>query len=364
MQKFCKASHNLITVNPHQFAALLARRYGEVLVAGVEHPNTAMAARLLATLMQEFNGEWTPFLKEHTDDPTAALPAATFNARGDDELPLTGTFLNFDEDRLYVVKPVPLRELEIPRFINAGVVMVLNTPTGYGDTSKYIFELFTQIDGLIYVTGVAQDRESENPIRLLSSHVARRDVSRHLAQPLAATERLTSLDLWLEANYHFLASYQHFFNEYLVESEPALEEVEDFRTGVERAALLETNQLPPKALKVTIVPKLRPVRKERKGADGDVALNSLKAVSDLEFFPVPKQYTDCPLSAVRIAEDPEVAGEFVVYLAFTMPSGGFEEQVVISGRNFKAIYSAANQLADATMIAIHYSVDVDKHFAQ
>lgn len=358
-----KASHNLISVNPHQFAALLARRYGEVLVAGVEGPNPAMVARLLATLMQEFNGEWVPFLKEHTDDPLAALPAATFN-HSSEAVPLTSIFVNFDEDRLYVVKPIPLRELEIPRFMAAGVVMVTNSPVGYADTSKYMFELFTQIDGLIYSTGIAQDRESKDVIRLTTSTMARRDITRHLAQPLASTETRTSLDLWLDVNYHFLASYQRFFNEYLVKGEPQLEEIEDFREGIERAALLETNQLPPKALKVTVVPKLRPIRKDRQGTDGDVALQSLKSVGDLSFFQVPKQYANCPLSGVRVAEDPEVAGEFVVYLAFTMPSGGFEEQVVISGRNFKAIYSAANQLADATLISIHYSVDVDKHFEQ
>lgn len=357
-----KASHNLISVNPHQFAALLARRYGEVLVAGVEGPNPAIAARLLATLMQEFNEEWLPFLKEHTDDPVAELAPVTF-VHGTNELPLSRSFVNFDEDRLYVVKPVPLRELEIPRFINAGVVMVINTPVGYGDTAKYVFELFAQIDGFVYVTGLAQDRNSEDPIRLLSSYMARRDITNHLAQPLASTTPLTSLDLWFDASYHFLASYQKFFNEYLVEGEPPLEEIEDFRTGAMRAAVLETNQFLPNTQKVCNKPKVRPTRKERVGTDATVALDSIEAVGELSYYQIPEQYINLPLKWVRVAEDKEEPGEYLVYLGFVMASGATEEQVVISGHNFKTIYTAAGMLAEATIQSICYEEGlVEKHF--
>lgn len=178
------------------------------------------------------------------------------------------------------------------------------------------------------------------------------------------TEPRSSLDIWIDANYGLLSGYQHFINEYLGEGATPLEMIEDFRTGIERATLLEINQFPPNALAVLDTTRPTPRRIDRTGADGTIALNSLKSVGELSFYPVPKQYEDKPLHWVRVVEDPEVAGEFVVYLAFVMPSGCFEEQAVITGRNFKAIYSAANQLADANLIQIQYSADVSKYFEQ
>lgn len=359
MQKQLKASHNLIAVSPFQFAALLERNFTEVLVAGVESPAVEMAARLVATLMRDFNSVWA--LQRTGDDP---LPPVTFHFNSKNSLPLCRDYVNSDSDDFSTVRAVPLRELEVPRSGSTGAVLLVRTPNCYGETTKYMFELFVQIDGFIYSTGVAQEREDKNGIRLFSSAVSGRDIGRRLAQPLPVTEPCSSLDIWIDANYGLLSSYQHYFNEFLGEGAVPLELIEDFRTGIERSTLLETNQFPPKALAVLNTTRTAPQRADRTGADGTITLNSLKAVGELSFYPVPKQYEDKPLHWVRVVEDPEVASEFVVYLAFVMPSGCFEEQAVITGRNFKAIYAAANQLADANLIQIQYSADVSKYFEQ
>lgn len=360
MQKQLKASHNLIAVSPFQFAALLERNFTEVLVAGVESPAVEMAARLLASLMRDLNPDWT-LMREGDYSP---LPPATFHFNPKNVVPVSGEYVDASIDDYSTVRAVPLRELEAPRSGNVGAVMLICIPNNYSATTKYLFELFVQIDGFIYSTGVAQEREDKNGIRLFSSAVSGRDIGRRLAQPLPVTEPCSSLDIWFDVAYGLLNNHQKFHNEHLRGDVVALEEIEDFRSGIGRAAVLETNQFPPKALAALEAQRGLLLREDRKGADATVALESLKSVGDLSFFPVPKQYEDKALLRLRVAEDPEVAGEFVVYLAFTTPSGGSEEQVVISGRNFKAIYSAANQLADATTISISYSADVDKQFEQ
>lgn len=360
MQKQLKASHNLIAVNPFQFAALLERNFTEVLVAGVESPAVEMAARLLASLMRDLNPDWT-LMREGDYSP---LPPATFHFNPKNVVPVSGEYVDASIDDYSTVRAVPLRELEAPRSGNVGAVMLICIPNNYSATTKYLFELFVQIDGFIYSTGVTQEREDKNGIRLFSSAVSGRDIGRRLAQPLPVTEPCSSLDIWIDANYGLLSSYQHYFNEFLGEGAVPLELIEDFRTGIERSTLLETNQFPPKALAVLNTTRTAPQRADRTGADGTITLNSLKAVGELSFYPVPKQYEDKPLHWVRVVEDPEVAGEFVVYLAFVMPSGCFEEQAVITGRNFKAVYSAANHLADANLIQIQYSADVSKYFEQ
>lgn len=359
MQRQNKASHNLIAVNAFQFAALLERNFSEVLVAGAESPAVEMAARMVATLMRDFNSAWA--LQRTGDDP---LPPVTFHFNSKNIVPLCREYVNSDGDDYNTVRAVPLRELDVPRSGNVAAVMLVRTPNCYGGATKYMFELFTQIDGFIYSTGAAVDVAEKEGVRLFNTGIPRHDIGRLLAQPLPVTEPRNSLDIWFDVTYGLLSAHQKFHNEQLGKDVAVLEEVEDFRTGIERATVLEINQFPPKALASLEAHRGLLPREDRKGSDADVALVSLKSVGDLSFFPIPKQYTDSPLRTVRVAEDPEVAGDFVVYLAFTMPSGGFEEQVVISGRNFKAIYSAANQLADATMTSIHYSVDVDKHFEQ
>lgn len=360
MQKSCKANHNRIGVNAFQFAALLERNFTEVLVAGVESPAVPMAARLLASLLRDLNPDWTLRI----DGVYSPLPPATFHFNPKNVVPVSGEYVDASIDDYSTVRAVPLRELEVPHSGSVGAVMLICIPNSYSATTKYLFELFVQIDGFIYSTGVAQEREDKNGIRLFSSAVSGRDIGRRLAQPLPVTEPCSSLDIWIDANYGLLSSYQHYFNEFLGEGAVPLELIEDFRTGIERSTLLETNQFPPKALAVLNTTRTAPQRADRTGADGTITLNSLKAVGELSFYPVPKQYEDKPLHWVRVVEDPEVAGEFVVYLAFVMPSGCFEEQAVITGRNFKAIYAAANQLADANLIQIQYSADVSKYFEQ
>lgn len=356
----CKANHNRIGVNAFQFAALLERNFTEVVVAGVESPAVPMAARLLASLMRDLNPDWT-LMREGDYSP---LPPATFHFNPKNVVPVSGEYVDASIDDYSTVRAVPLRELEAPRSGSVGAVMLICIPNSYTATTKYLFELFVQIDGFIYSTGVAQEREDKDGIRLFSSAVSGHDIGRRLAQPLPVTEPRSSLDIWIDANYGLLSGYQHFINEYLGEGATPLEAIEDFRTGIERATLLEINKFPPKALAVLDTTRPTPRRIDRTGADGTIALNSLKSVGELSFYPVPKQYEDKPLHWVRVVEDPEVAGEFVVYLAFIMPSGCFEEQAVITGRNFKAIYSAANQLADANLIQIQYSADVSKYFEQ
>lgn len=364
MQKQLKANHNLIGVNAFQFAALLERNFTEVLVAGVENPAVPMAARLLASLMRNLNPDWAYMRDEGAEVPDAPLPPATFHFNPKNVVPLCSEYVNSDSDDYYTVRAVPLRELDVPRSGSVGAVMLVRTPNNYSATAKYMFELFVQIDGFIYSTGVSQEREEKNDIRLFNSAVARHDIGRRLAQPLPVVEPRSSLDIWLDVTYDLLSGYQAFFNEYLEEGGTPLEAIEDFRDGIERETLLEINQFPPKALAVLETTRPTPQRVVRKGADGTIALNSLKAVGELDFYQIPKQYEDKPLHWVRVIEDPEIEGDFVVYLAFTMPTGCFEEQAVITGRNFKAIYSAANQLADANMIQIQYSADVSKHFEQ
>lgn len=360
MQKSCKANHNRIGVNAFQFAALLERNFTEVLVAGVESPAVPMAARLLASLLRDLN----PECPVRIDGVYSPLPPATFHFNPKNVVPVSGEYVDASIDDYSTVRAVPLRELEVPHSGSVGAVMLICIPNSYSATAKYMFELFVKIDGFIYTTGISQEREEKDGIRLFNSAIAGHDVGRRLAQPLPVTEPRSSLDVWLDTNFDLLSGYQYFFNEFLGEGATPLEMIEDFRTGIERATLLETNQFPPKALAVLDTTRPAPRRIDRTGADGTITLNSLKAVGELSFYPVPKQYEDKPLHWVRVVEDQEVAGEFVVYLAFVMPSGCFEEQAVITGRNFKAIYAAANQLADANLIQIQYSADVSKYFEQ
>lgn len=364
MQQLYKANHNLISINAFQFSALLAQNYGEVLVAGVESPAVPTAARVLATLMQEIEPDWQLVLNKGSEGNDEPLEPGTFNYNPNNIVPLCRDYTDVASDWTYAVRPVPLRELEVPRASNVGVVMLVQSPNCYGERAKHMFELYTQHGGFIYSTSLSQENSESGETRLFNIAVSRHDISKRLAQQMPVLTPRSSLDIWLDVNYDLLSSYQEFINEYREEAAATLEEVEDFRVGVELSALLETNQFPPKALAVLNAPRLTPRRNDRKGSDAQVSLQSLKAVGQLSFFPVPERYKDNPLRMVRVAEDPEVAGEFVVYLSFTMPSGGFEEQVVISGRNFKAIYSAANQLADSTVTSIQYSVDVDKYFGK
>ena len=360
-----RASNNLIQVNPHQFAALLARNYCEVVVGALNGANAIMTSRLLASLMQEFAPQWVPVEGYHSD-PIASLAPATFT-HTNQEVPLCRAFVDLAKHSGFVhtVRPVALRELETPMSDRTGVVMVIDMPTGYADTTKYTFDLFIQLDGFTYVTGVAQIREKTDPITLMTSPIARRDISRYLSRPLADDTRESSLNLWLDVNYRFLERYNKCFNDSLEEHVEKLPQIEDFREGAMRAAVLEANQLTPIAQMVYDRPKIRPTCKPRIGTDAEHALVSIKSVGELTFTPIPERYNDLPLKHVRVAEDAEVEGEYLTYLGFAMPSGGVEEQVVVSGTNFKAIYNVATMLAEATILAISFGPGlIDRHFGQ
>jgi len=352
-----KASNNLIHVNPHQFAALLTRgdnRY--VNVIGANGTGRELIVRLLGTLMQEFNPEWVAmYCREKADVvPAFDLPQAIYK-HNFEPVELVSRFIEHDDNRDYTVSRGPLEDIEFESPDQLGTVMVIKDPVGFVPNDGTSFQLFTHIDGFTYTTGLGYFEGANGTFEMRSNSMMQRSLSRHLVRPLASESFPSTLDLWLSVQYEFMVGCQEFFNRYLEEGETPWEPIEDFRTGDEYACLLETNCFPANANALMTVKKKRRDKKAVVGTDGTEALKEISAVTELKFFPIPERYSATPIDGVRLAEDPEVADEFVCYIAFKLPNDAIEEQVVVTGNDFMSIYTVSLRLGDALRVATKWA---------
>lgn len=343
-----KASNNLIHINAHQMAALLTRQDNRfVSVAGANGTGRELIVRLLGTLMQEFNPKWVPMYCHEKADvvPAFDLPVAHF-VHSNQPVPLVPRFVEYDDNRDYTVSRATLDDIEFDDLDAPGVVMVIKDPDAFVPRDGTSFQIFTQFDGFIYTTGLSLFEGKDGEYEIRTSSMMQRSLVRQLAQPLSGKSHPTPIDLWMEVQYQFMAGCQEFFNRYLGEGETPWEPIEDFRSGDELHRLIETNCFPPNANALMTTKKKRLGKKDTVGAEGTEALRILSAVTDLEFTPVPERYNETPIVELRIAQDPEVAAEFVCYIRFKMPDDAIEEQVVISGNDFSSLYLMSIRLGD------------------